>query len=546
MRKKRWSVDIVVPYGPTSATRPGALGLVLRALSRLEGLDRIVLVCNGDIPESQFRELRLICQDPLLRVTILEQHHANLSSARNKGAAVGSSNYLIFCDADILVSPRLLEILPKVADMSSFITGARRRYIPLSTPITTIEQIVETNHWNRLDRIATQQPAQNAKVKYASALPSLVMQYTFVGCFGLIPRSVFENIGGFDQAFKGWGLEDVDLMRRLVQKARCVLLKDHTVWHIDHYIEPYRSIHHWEANWRHYTAEVGTRGFLFAEELLKKDRWPRFPKPWLAPSVNVNEKTLGRLTLGRDYMEALKKHVACRMTDQDVVAMLLYGSARYRATPNDLDVVSLVFPRGVHGHVCYNSSVVVEEKQISFHELRSRIAHPGRNPDSWLVVLSRFQSRWLLSERLRVKFYLDQVITEAVNAHAYHLLTYHVGNLIPRGEPQAYVSGRDLHLAALISISRSIFPESVRPPFFSNKLVEKQLISCSTSWRHRGTDGLREALHPVITAILTKWNLSIANGKALYPASARGYDLLRGWGYHLVKPSWQTVRYGKE
>ena len=40
-------------------------------------------------------------------------------------------------------------------------------------------------------------------------------EYSYLGSFGFVHRAVFEDVGGFDEAFAGWGFEDLNLMLRL-------------------------------------------------------------------------------------------------------------------------------------------------------------------------------------------------------------------------------------------------------------------------------------------------------------------------------------------
>jgi glycosyltransferase involved in cell wall biosynthesis len=57
-----------------------------------------------------------------------------------------------------------------------------------------------------------------------------------------VPRDKFEEVGGFDEGFKGWGGEDNDLVRRLV-RAGCKAgwVKESEVIHLDHDKKKYAS-----------------------------------------------------------------------------------------------------------------------------------------------------------------------------------------------------------------------------------------------------------------------------------------------------------------
>jgi hypothetical protein len=96
----------------------------------------------------------------------------NISEARNLGAAAASGEWLIFLDADVLVSPTLTE-----------------QIAPLLSPGVFLLPDPRTDElWGAL----------------------------------VVSRADFEAVGGYDEAFEGWGSEDLDMTTRLWLAGRSV------------------------------------------------------------------------------------------------------------------------------------------------------------------------------------------------------------------------------------------------------------------------------------------------------------------------------------
>jgi len=537
------AVDIVVPFGPTTATRPGLITITVRTLLLTKSLGKLVVIANGALHESSEKELNsLTACSP--KIEVLRIPTANLSAARNLGAKSGSSDYILFCDADTLALPDTIESMLRLASPSVFVTGARRRYIPLTIDVGLLDAIVAKGNWIALDSIATEQPAQYPSDGYANIAPPLVMRYTLIGAFGVIHRALFEKVGGFDVDYQGWGLEDVDLIRRLLRKAGCHLVgRTCAVWHIDHYIEPYRTANHWLKNWNTYVSKVDVFGMLLTTQLMRRELWNRCDtRVLLQPTKRrIRRSRIDSLRLAPRYRNALYKAVENQMKDPDICAVLLYGSARYKRMPKDIDLVTLLLSAKVHDHRCsQEDSVLIEQKRVSLVDLEDRIGHPGRNPDAWLFVLSRFDSRWLLGTRLNIGKYLDSLRNRAIRRFAYHLITYHVGNLrVLSNRESNPTPSVAMHLACIVGPARGTCPDLYKPPFFSNPRLALILQNKLRLLKTGGKDALPRVLYKDLTALVEHYGLSNGVGKAYYPASQEGRKALISWGIEVAPLEWE-------
>jgi len=132
------------------------------------GADEVIVVdygCpqgTGDWVKANYPEVKVVnvCDDPGF----------NVSRARNLGAAQASGDWLVFIDADISIQPEWIDWQREQLDPRFFYRAA---------------------------------PVAGKRDKE-----------TWGTC--ICPRRWFERLGGYDEAFRGWGGEDDDLYRRLV------------------------------------------------------------------------------------------------------------------------------------------------------------------------------------------------------------------------------------------------------------------------------------------------------------------------------------------
>jgi glycosyltransferase involved in cell wall biosynthesis len=159
------------------------------------------------------------------RVKLIHTEGIGAANARNLGAEHSSGDYLIFCDAHLqfedwwidhllepLLSGKTDAVAPGIADTTApEVVG----YGQSLTPKLTIK-------WNN---------KQDGLFETA-VLPG--------GCF-VIPRAVFEDVGGFETGFKTWGHEDVELSIKLwLFGYRCHVQPNVKILHLFRKAHPYK------------------------------------------------------------------------------------------------------------------------------------------------------------------------------------------------------------------------------------------------------------------------------------------------------------------
>lgn len=152
-----------------------------------------------------------------------------LAAARNKGFAEASTDTVIFLDVDCICSPTVCEQMLNQLTPSTIVSAAVRYlpYLPL------------TGEYSQHCSQAISHP-RRAQLEHSVALPHrMFWSLVFAVC-----KQTFEQIGGFDEEFAGYGGEDTDFAERFHQADIKFLLCDDEVLHQYHtkYLPPVNYI----------------------------------------------------------------------------------------------------------------------------------------------------------------------------------------------------------------------------------------------------------------------------------------------------------------
>ena len=121
--------------------------------------------------------------------TISPMHCRSLSHARNKGAEWSHySEVLVFNDGDTLCPPEQLDQAVELAAAEPGLVFPFDTYLRLSQQATG-----RLNHWTEV---------------FSAAVEQEMFEPPSVGVVA-ISRACFEQVGGFDEGFVGWGYEDI-------------------------------------------------------------------------------------------------------------------------------------------------------------------------------------------------------------------------------------------------------------------------------------------------------------------------------------------------
>lgn len=170
----------------------------------------------------------LITEKTTFPVKLITTQGLGAAPARNLGAEHAKGDYLIFCDAHLTFEPywidRLMElILNRSADA-------------IAPAIGSINEPHKVGYGQTLDQRlgVVWNPHPHRPVPIA-ILPG--------GCF-VIPKSIFQDIGGFDRGFQVWGYEDIEISIKLwLFGYRCYVHPYVKILHLFRNLHPYSVTH---------------------------------------------------------------------------------------------------------------------------------------------------------------------------------------------------------------------------------------------------------------------------------------------------------------
>lgn len=209
----------------TTYDRPDALDAVLRGLARQSDGDFEVIVADdgsGPATAALLKGWRGRLRQPITHVW---QEHRGFRAAeiRNRGILASSGAYCIFLDGDCIPRHDFVQEHRELAELGWFVVGNR---VLMSQGLTArvLTQQLAPERWTLADacrarvlgdinRIAPLLQARLGPVR------KIRPQYWWGArsCNLAVWRTDLDRIDGFDASYVGWGLEDSDLLIRLLR-----------------------------------------------------------------------------------------------------------------------------------------------------------------------------------------------------------------------------------------------------------------------------------------------------------------------------------------
>jgi glycosyltransferase involved in cell wall biosynthesis len=186
------SFSIVIPTYQRRDVVCGTLG----ALCRIEydAAVEIIVVVDGSTDGTAEAVAKVECPFPL---RVIEQENRGLAAARNRGAAEGGHDVLLFLDDDMICE---LDLLSRHAQ--SYAAGAD----------AVVGQFTEPSGFSTQDVTDPNRAAGDERVRSPFGL---------YGGHMSVRRSAFEEVGRFDESFTAngaYGYEDSDIVYRLMKR----------------------------------------------------------------------------------------------------------------------------------------------------------------------------------------------------------------------------------------------------------------------------------------------------------------------------------------
>ena len=218
------------PYAPISLilatyNRADALDAVLRALARQ--LDKRFEIVVADDGSSQDTADLLERWRPRLGVPLTHIWHEDngfrLAEIRNRAILASTGSYCIFLDGDCIPRNDFIATHRELAELGWFVVGNR---VLMSEQLTaqTLGEGLEPERWEIQEfarqhrRGAINRMAPLMHMQLGPVRKLLRRKWTGArACNLAIWRTDLDMIDGFDASYVGWGLEDSDLLIRLLR-----------------------------------------------------------------------------------------------------------------------------------------------------------------------------------------------------------------------------------------------------------------------------------------------------------------------------------------
>ncbi|MBU1638474.1 glycosyltransferase [bacterium] len=208
LEKKSFDVSVVIPaYNQMQLTRE-CLEAISNDASRVSY--EVIVVDNHSTDDTP-KLLEAVEGD--IKV-LRESMNRGFASACNRGARLADGKYLLFLNNDTAPQSGWLDAMVECAEQneSTGAVGAKLLYPNGKVQHSGIVFNEEKTPFNLFQNFASDHPAVNEERE---------MQAVSAACM-LVPTAVFEEMGGFDEAYKN-GFEDVDFCLRLAQTQRKVV-----------------------------------------------------------------------------------------------------------------------------------------------------------------------------------------------------------------------------------------------------------------------------------------------------------------------------------
>lgn len=209
----------------TTYKREDALDAVLRGLAgQTDRAFEIIVADDGSGPATRaLVERRAASFGVRVEHVWQEDRGFRAGEARNRGILASQGDYCVFLDGDCVPRPDFIAAHRRLAEPGWFVTGNR---ILLSRELTEriLADASEPERWNLRDWIALRREGKINRLAPLLRLPLGPMRKLRLrawrgarSCNLAVWRSDLDRVDGFDASYGGWGLEDSDLLIRLLR-----------------------------------------------------------------------------------------------------------------------------------------------------------------------------------------------------------------------------------------------------------------------------------------------------------------------------------------
>lgn len=210
---------------------------VKACLASIEKLDYdpqdfdVILVDDGS-DEPLVQTLTLDSSIQFQTVYLPRSSTSSRARARNQGAALAQSDSLVFVDSDHYLSAQLLQGYARYFDTfpsKKMVLGTR---VDLEGWQTSLLFEGKRSSDALFERIRSRDYRYELEKTVGMPFNRMAAKWNlFWSCNFAIQKSFFDSLGGFDEQFLGWGMEDVEFGYRVLQSGEDFDLLENNIYH---------------------------------------------------------------------------------------------------------------------------------------------------------------------------------------------------------------------------------------------------------------------------------------------------------------------------
>lgn len=208
----------------TTYNRPDALAAVLEGYCRQSDQDFELVVADDGSKEDTADVVRQFIRRAPFRLTHVWQEDRGFRAAaiRNRAVASSGADYLVFTDGDCVPSGHFVRVHKQLAEPGYFL-GANRVLLSAALTNRVLSRQVSMHTWRVFDWILSWSRRDVNRLLPLMELPDgPFRKWTpdrwegIKTCNLSVWRDDFIRVNGLDESYEGWGLEDSDLVIRLL------------------------------------------------------------------------------------------------------------------------------------------------------------------------------------------------------------------------------------------------------------------------------------------------------------------------------------------
>ena len=422
------TTSVVIPTYENFRLKHGSLSLVLSALSRCRPRPDEVVVVDNDSTEASAAYVRRLCRTH--EATFLTcSRRASPAAARNIGIRSCTGEVVVFIDDDTVVPSHALGYVHRLTVDGSFCAGADRRYVPMDMERERVHAAFRKSGFDGLVAISKALPVPASMEPKTTGFH--MQQVSFITNFGAALREHLIEVGALNEEFTGWGVEDTELMLRLLMRTSFRSMRGLVpVVHLDHPVSPYMWTEHWANTTKFMSSQRAIRRNFMLSRLFTRKHVERGDRHVLVPSFRRRARMVSgptRVACATDW-RARVEQLAHRVSPSSVI---IHGSVGVSDSPADIDVIVLSparTPRRFEVERDHHPPVEICHESLPKLEYLSR--HPHLLPESWLWEFAKVMNGSWFSDPLHQRVRVRTAIEAAQDEARRFLVTHAIGLMV--------------------------------------------------------------------------------------------------------------------